>query len=611
MTPSTTPNPDRFEPLAGFSPDQATLFRSKLVEASFKAGDPIIRAGDAGDCLYIVRDGFIEVHAPRPAAGGEIKVLARLGPGSVVGEMALLNREPRNADVVALDDCTLCRLAAADFDQLCAQLPSLKLFLTRLIAHRLSWSGADLLARRIGNYSVIARLGEGGMSWVFRAVREKADVSGPARGQVALKMLPHPMVMRQGFLERFREEAGVMSRVRHENIVSLYEAMEAYGTMFMAMEYVRGMTIREWVEQHGRPAVEDVRRITRAATRALRAAHALNIVHRDIKPDNFMLREDGVVKLMDFGIAVPVSGPTVSLGGLSLTPMYGAPELFTGARGEPASDFYSLGVMLYELLTGRPPFQADDFEGWSKQHTHIEPPPLRQLRPDTPADLDALIKAALIKDPKIRWQAIQPFLPPLTDGSVIIRSPVAVASRTGPEPPPVAPPPQFTATTTAAPPTPHVVKPAVARPSSASPTVVPKAAGAAPAGFQAPTVVAKAAAPAQPLSPVRALWLKFEGEEKPRAFLLVKRLSLGREQGVADICIPDGAMSRRHAELFSGAAGLCVRDLGSSNGTLVNGQPVGQTELRRGDQVRMGRTLLTVDEDSPATVRISVRRLND
>lgn len=393
-----------------------------------------------------------------------------------------------------------------------------------------------------------------------------------------------------------------MSRALHENIVTLYEAIEAYGTMFMAMEYVRGSTVREWVERHGRPSVDDVRRIARAATQALRAAHTLNIIHRDIKPDNFMIREDGAVKLMDFGIAVPVTGPTVSLGGLSLTPMYGAPELFGGARGTPSSDFYSLGVMLYELLAGRTPFHADDFETWAELHKNAEPPPLRQLRPDVPADLDALVKAALIKDPQIRGQAIQPFLPPLHDGSVMIRALPKSLSLAGS--PPVAAgaaPPDATAQATA------------------RPTVMVKAVGAVPAasaGSAAATVVATPRAPvSQPATnarvaprpaPVRALWLKFEGEEKPRAFLLSKALTLGRERESADICIPDGTMSRRHAEIFSGPEGLRLRDLGSRNGTFVNDQPVSETGLRRGDQIRLGHTVLTLDEDSPATVRFSV-----
>ncbi len=115
----------------------------------------------------MVREGEVDVAAPPEAGGTAHKLLARLGPGHVIGEMALLNREPRNADVFAVTACKLERLSAADFAALCDQLPVLKLVLTRLVAHRLSWSGSDVLARRIGAYTVTEAIGEGGMAWVI------------------------------------------------------------------------------------------------------------------------------------------------------------------------------------------------------------------------------------------------------------------------------------------------------------------------------------------------------------------------------------------------------------------------------------------------------------
>jgi serine/threonine protein kinase len=611
------PNPDRFEPLAGFSPEQAGLFRSKLVECAVKAGDTIIRAGDPGDCLYVIREGLVEVRAPRAApADTEVKVLARLGPGNVIGEMALLNREPRNADVVALDDGVLCRLAAADFDALCAQLPVLKLFLTRLVAHRLSWSGADLLARRIGNYSVIARLGGGGMGWVFRAVREQERPGQPAREQVAIKMLPHTLATRPGFLERFRQEADVMARVRHENIVTLYEAIEAYGTMFLALEYVRGMTVREWVARHGQPSVDDVRRIARATIRALQAAHDHNVIHRDVKPDNLMLREDGAVKLMDFGIAVPVSGPTVSLGGVSLTPVYAAPELFGGARGDPSADYYSLGVMLYELLAGRLPLQADTFNDWALQHMQVEPPPLRQVCPSVPDDLDALVRAALIKDPQSRRTSVQAALEVFASQSVVVRRPPVMQQPAAVAPASAMAADASTVVTSAS----TAASPAVVNsttPSqSGAPTVVSKtptiAAVKVPA---APRVVAAPAPAPQPKAvavaekpPLLALWLKLPGEAKEHAFLMTKPLIIGRDP-TADICIPDRAMSRHHAEIASTPQGIRVRDLKSSNGTFLNDQPVTEILLRRGDRLQVGLMEITFESESATGVHFGAKPL--
>ena len=391
---SSAPAP--FDLLEGFSAEQAALLRSRFTPMSVAAGGLFIRVGEPGDCLYLVRAGEVEVAAPPSVAGGGRKLLARLGPGHVIGEMALLNREPRNADVSAVTDCKLDRLSSEDYNALCGQLPVLKLVLTRLVAHRLSWSGSDVIERRIGSYTVIEPIGEGGMAWVYRAERHDARPDRSDGRVVALKMLPHALVTRPGFLEQFRQEAAVMTGLRHENIVTLYETIEIYGTMFLVLEYVRGSCLRDQVDRRGKFPPDEVWNIACSITQALRVAHARGVIHRDVKPDNIMVREDGVMKLMDFGIAVPVSGPTVDLGGVAISPRYGAPEIFTGERGTPAADFYNLGIMLYELIAGRLPFTADTYEEWATAHQTATPLPLRVFCPDVRPDLEALINATLM-----------------------------------------------------------------------------------------------------------------------------------------------------------------------------------------------------------------------
>lgn len=530
--------PAPFDLLQGFSREQAALLGSKLVPLSIPAGRSLIRAGEPGDCLYVVRAGEVEVAVPPPAAGGERKWLARLGPGHVIGEMALLNREPRNADVVAVTDCKLERLSAADFHALCDQLPALKLVLTRLVAHRLSWSGSDVLARRIGAYTVLEPIGEGGMAWVYRAERPDAPPDQPERRVVALKMLPHALVTRPGFLEQFRQEATVMSGLRHENIVSLYETIEIYGTMFLVLEYVQGTCLRDQVDRRSQFPPDEVWAIACSITRALCAAHARGVIHRDVKPDNIMVREDGVMKLMDFGIAVPISGPTVDLGGVAVSPRYGAPEIFAGERGEPAADFYNLGIMLYELLAGRMPFTADTYEEWATAHQTATPLPLRMLCTNLRPELEAFINAALIKNPAGRWAAVAPMLERLTAKS--------------------------------------------GTPPSSS-------AGKRPA--------------------MMALWIQFPREPKERVFLLTKPLVAGRE-APADIVIADAGMSRRHLEFSISAGGVHVRDLGSSNGSFLNGQQVAEADLHQGDRLRMGYTVLTFDRESATGIHLSVATVN-
>lgn len=364
--------------------------RTRLTDCEVPAGQTFIRTGDPGDCLYFLRCGRAVVRRN----GVE---LAQLAAGHVVGEMALLDRQPRNADVVAVSDCQLSRLSLQHFDELCDRLPNLRLVLTHLVAHRLNWSGTDVLTQRIGPYEIVQQLGAGNMGWVFRAVR--------GSDQFAIKMLPHPLVHQPGFLERHRREAQLLRQVAHDHIVQLHDLIELYGTMFLVLEYIHGRNAQEWVIQLGRPAVADVRRISIAVTRALQAAHSGGVLHCDIKPGNIMLSTDGVVKLVDFGIAASTHTPTNNAGA-QLTPGYAAPEQFDGQCG-PASDFYSLGVTAFELLTGQLPFKGTTLTDWARQHRESEPLPLHG---DFPADLAGFIRAALIKNPPARLRALQPFL---------------------------------------------------------------------------------------------------------------------------------------------------------------------------------------------------------
>ena len=565
-SPGATP-PAPFDLLQGFSAEQAALLRSKLTPLSVKTGGTLIRAGEPGDCLYVVRAGEVEVAATSPAAGGGRELLARLGPGHVIGEMALLNREPRNADVIAVTDCEMDRLSAVDFNALCGQVPVLKLVLTRLVAHRLSWSGSDVLARRIGSYTVLEPIGEGGMAWVYRAVSHNGSPDQPDGRVVALKMLPHSLVTRPGFLEQFRQEAAVMTGLRHENIVSLYETIEIYGTMFLVLEYVQGCSLREQVDRRGKFQPDDVRNIACSMTQALRAAHARGVIHRDVKPDNIMAREDGVMKLMDFGIAVPVSGPTVDLGGVAISPRYGAPEIFSGERGEPAADFYNLGVMLYELLAGRSPFTADTYEEWATAHQTATPLPLRMFCPDAQPDLEALINAALIKNSAKRWAAVAPMLEQFS-----------VKTEIQPSASPGGPPAHVRAAEDG-----HAV--------TAKPPAIDEQNAARPPAGKPPAMM--------------ALWIRFPGEPKERVFLVTKPLVIGRE-APADILIADASISRRHLELSSTAGGLHARDLGSSNGSLLNDQPVTEADLHQGDRLRIGYTLLTFERESATGIHFSI-----
>jgi eukaryotic-like serine/threonine-protein kinase len=387
---SASPATPGFDLWGNLTSEEAGLLNGRVTDERLAAGTSFIREGETGDSVYLIRDGEVSVRR----GGVEI---ARVRNGQIVGEMALMNREPRNADAVAFTNCTVSRLAAADFDELCRRLPSLKLILTRLVAHRLNWSGQNVLARRIGPYEIVKQLGAGGMGWVFRA-RRGGD-------EFAVKMLPHPLVQQPGFLERYRREAEVLQQVSHPSIVRLYDMIELHGTLFLVLEYIEGGNGVEWLIQRGVPDVADVRTVTVAVARALQAAHARGVVHRDVKPDNIMITTAGEVKLVDFGIAGTLDGPVVGHQ-YEFTPAYAAPERFAGDRGRPESDFYSLGATIYEFATGHLPFLSDDVPGWARAHQEQIAPTLRTPSPE----MASFVCAALIKDPRRRRVAIQPFL---------------------------------------------------------------------------------------------------------------------------------------------------------------------------------------------------------
>jgi eukaryotic-like serine/threonine-protein kinase len=394
ITPVTADaKPPTFDVWANLNDEEAAVLRSRMTEEHRPAGEVFIHDGAMDECVYWIREGEVEVRR-------RDQVLARLGIGDIVGEMAMLNRQPRNADVVAVTDCKLSRLTAADLFDLCQHLPALKIILTRLVAHRLSWSSADVLTRTIGSYVVVEQIGAGNMGWVFRAARGQAEF--------ALKMLPHSLVQRPSFLDRFRREANWLQQLHHENIVQLQEVVELYGTIFLALEYVRGDNATEWMIQRGRPEPADVRTVTRLVVRALQAAHARAVVHCDVKSSNIMIDAAGHVKLVDFGIAGSLSDPTSVESGM--TPGYAAPERFATAHGSPEADFYSLGVAAYEMLTGQMPFVAGTVSDWAVAHREQVPVSVRERQRNAPLDLAEFIEAALTKDPVRRRVALQPCL---------------------------------------------------------------------------------------------------------------------------------------------------------------------------------------------------------
>ena len=268
----------------------------------------------------------------------------------------------------------------------------------------------------LSHYRVISKIGAGGMGEVYRA--QDTDLDRP----VALKFLSEDLSARQNLLKRFIQEAKAASALNHPNILTVYEIGRVGDTTFIATELVEGVTLREHMLIE-RPKLTDVLDIAAQIASALVAAHAAGIIHRDIKPENIMVRRDGLVKVLDFGLAKLTAqdsllGPeetTMALvntqpGAVLGTVTYMSPEQAAGREVDARSDIWSLGVVLYEMVTARTPF-----EGVSKSHiivaiTDREPMPITQFTPDVPQPLEWIISEALTKDPEERCQTAKELL---------------------------------------------------------------------------------------------------------------------------------------------------------------------------------------------------------
>ncbi len=252
-----------------------------------------------------------------------------------------------------------------------------------------------------GQYEIVRLLGRGGMGAVYLARERALDRA------VAIKVLPPEMAADADGSERFRREARTAAKLTHPNIVPLYSVGEAEGMLFFVMGYVRGESLGDRMRREGKLPFDDARRILSQLADALHYAHRQGVIHRDIKPDNVLLEdESGRPMLTDFGVAkASASGNTLTVAGAVVgTPHYMSPEQASGERDlDGRSDLYSLGVMGYAMLSGRLPFEGESFRDVMIQHMTRAPTPLRSMVADVPADLDAVITRALMKDAASRW----------------------------------------------------------------------------------------------------------------------------------------------------------------------------------------------------------------
>ncbi len=267
------------------------------------------------------------------------------------------------------------------------------------------------IGKRFGSYQIIEQIGQGGMATVFKAYQPSMD------RYVAIKILPSHFTEDESFLGRFTQEARTLARLEHAHILPVHDYGEQEGITYLAMRYVEAGTLKDQIVQEGPMELKEATRILGQVGSALDYAHSQDVVHRDIKPSNVLIDQQGNTFLTDFGIAklVAETAQFTATGAIIGTPAYMSPEQGLGEPVDYRCDIYSLGVVLYELVTGRVPFEAETPLAVLLKHINDPLPLPCQIRPDLPAQVERVILKAMAKAPDDRYQSAQGMIDALAE----------------------------------------------------------------------------------------------------------------------------------------------------------------------------------------------------
>ncbi len=261
-----------------------------------------------------------------------------------------------------------------------------------------------MIGRTIGSYTILAKLGEGGMGAVWRGVDTMLD------RPVAIKVLRPELASDAEVVERFRAEAVTLAKLSHLSIASVYAFIREGNELFLVMEFVEGETLDAVLRKEGPFPWPRATRLACTALDAIDAAHAAGVIHRDLKPENIMITRTGGLKIMDFGIARVVGTTRLTRAGhLVGTLHYMSPDQIRGVEPDARSDIYSMGVVLFEMVTGKLPFNSSSEYSLMKAHLEDPPPPPRSFMPGLPDGLNDAILRALAKDADDRWPTAADF----------------------------------------------------------------------------------------------------------------------------------------------------------------------------------------------------------
>ena len=299
--------------------------------------------------------------------------------------------------------CPKCQSENSDTAKFCSECatplqPTKDIGVTRTIETSVGeFTRGTLFAER---YEIIEELGKGGMGNVYRVEDTKT------KEEIALKLIKPEIASDKNTIDRFRNELTTARKIRHLNVCGMYDLGEHEGTHFITMEYVSGQDLKGLIRQTGQLAVGTAINIAKQICDGLSEAHKLGVVHRDLKPSNIMINKEGDVRIMDFGIARSLKAKGITRAGAIIgTPDYISPEQVDGKDVDQRADIYSLGVILYEMVTGRVPFEGDSPLSIAYKHKHDAPQDPRKINTQIPDDLNHLILKCLEKDKENRYQS--------------------------------------------------------------------------------------------------------------------------------------------------------------------------------------------------------------
>ena len=374
---------------------------NRMTEQEFPAGTDLIRQGDAANNVLVMTEGVAEVSTIDDSAQSHL--INRVGSHTVLGEIALLTREPRSATVTATTDVRAFALNVNDFHEIATQFPTLNVIFAELVAERVGTVGLDVLCgKTINGFHIERRLGRGSMGVVYEAIELSND------RRVALKMMSHALIYDYQAVSRFHRETKIVDSLDHPNIIRSFGKFTSLNTFFLVMEFCDGLPLSDVISLSGPLPENQIRALLGQLASALEYTHSQNIVHRDIKPGNVFVQWDGCVKLMDFGLARADENPELTQRGQLLgTPRYMPPEQLAGQTVGQEADLYAMGCIAFELLSGKPMHSGKDALSLMRQQLEWTLPEHSELGDEISGEFYGLLKCSLEKEPELRTVDLQ------------------------------------------------------------------------------------------------------------------------------------------------------------------------------------------------------------